>query len=301
MIQRIVVIILLILPSVVAKACDGCGCSISQAYFGLTPNTNGHYIGIWWQHQHYKILPDHLFPERGYGSDLFNSVEIRSRFELGNRVQLSAILPVALHQRKRQNGTTPLQGLGDAVLLASYELFDNSDSIQLDWRHRLSAGAGVKLPSGEYRELVDDTESNPAYQTGSGSWDVIFNLAYTLRWRDAGLHIEGTYRHNTANQNDYRFGNRTDVSASIYQLLQAGTTQLMPTLGLHFEHSEWNENKGYFLTDTGGQALLANVGLETYWQQFNLGASYSHPLQQKWNNDWIDAQERFSLHLNYFF
>ena len=187
-------------------ACDGCGCSISQAYFGLSPNSQGHYIGVWWQHQQYNILPDNLFPERSYGQDYFNSIEIRSRVDLSNRIQLSAILPYAYHLRKRQYANTTLSGIGDATLLGNVTLFDNSDSLHLKLRHRLAAGAGIKLPTGEYRNFEESAEANPNFQAGTGSWDFLFNLAYTLRADKMGMHIEGTYRYNGINEDDYRFG-----------------------------------------------------------------------------------------------
>ena len=65
----------------------------------------------------------------------------------------------------------------------------------------------------------------------------------------------------------------------------------MPTIGIHYETAAWNEEKGYFRTDTGGSNLLANAGMETYWQRFNLGASFSYPIRQDWNNGWIETKE----------
>jgi len=300
MYQRIIILLLCWMPLSTVLACDGCGCSISQAYFGLTPNTNGHYLGLWWQHQRYEILPDNLFPERGFGNDYFNSLELRGRVELSPKVQLSGILPLAVHRRVRQQGTEMLNGLGDAVVLINYQVFDNSDSLHFTLRHRLAAGLGAKLPTGEYRTFSNDAEANPNFQAGTGSWDLLFNLAYTLRWENRGLHLEGTYRYNTENDAGYRFGNRVDVAATAYVLADAGMMQLMPTLGLHYEDAAWNEDRGFYRTDTGGHTLLGNAGLEAYWQQFNLGASYSYPLAQQWNNEWINAQSRFSIHLNYF-
>jgi hypothetical protein len=298
--NRLFFLLLYLLCALPSYACDGCGCSISQAYFGLTPNTQGHYLGLWWQHQQYEILPDNIFPERGFGEDYFNSVEWRGRFELHPRIQVSAILPMTLHRRNRQEGVEELNGLGDAVVLINYLVFDNSDSLHLRVRHRLSAGLGTKMPTGAYRTVQSDADANPNFQRGTGSWDYLFNLAYTLRLENTGMHIEGTYRYNTANEAAYRFGNRVDIAATAYWLSAPGQVQWMPTLGLHYEQSEWNEEKGYYRTDTGGDALLANAGLEAYWQQFNLGASYSYPLAQHWNNDRIDAKSRFSIHLNYF-
>ena len=292
---------ILVSLSLNSYACDGCGCSISQAYFGLSPSNQGHYVGLWWQHQHYNILPDHLFPERSYGQDYFNALEIRSRFDLSSQIQVSAILPYAYHIRQRQDETITLNGIGDATLLGNITIFDNSDSLHLTLRHRLAAGAGIKMPTGEYRSFEQSNEPNPNFQTGTGSLDFLFNLAYTLRLDKMGMHVEGTYRYNGTNEDEYRFGNRLDIAATIYHFTQFRAVQLMPTLGAHYEEAAWNEENGYFRTDTGAKNLLANAGLETYWRQFNLGASMSYPLIQDWNNEWIEAKERVSVHLNYFF
>lgn len=301
MYRTLIGIILCLLIVKPLSACDGCGCSISQSYFGLSPNSNGHYVGFWWQHQQYEILPDQLFPERGFGHDYFNSLELRARISLSNRIQLSTILPYALHQRERQTGTQDLRGLGDAILIGNYLLFDNSDSLNLTLRHRLVAGIGTKMPTGNYRVFEDAAEANPNFQTGTGSWDALFNLAYTLRWENLGMHIEGTYRLNGTNESEYRFGDRVDVAATLYLIQRLRSIQLMPTIGVHFEQADWDEDRGYYHTYTGGKNLLANLGLETYWQDYNLGMSYSLPVQQNWNNEELEAESRFSVHLNYFF
>lgn len=283
-----------------AWACDGCGCSISQAYFGLTPNA-GNYAGLWWQHQRYRLAPDPLFSDidRG-GADYFNSVAMRGRWAVSSRLQVTSIIPMVINQRQFGGMTALDAGFGDIVVLANWTAFDNSDSLGQAVRHRLSVGAGIKAPTGDFRDLEGTNDVNPYYQTGTGSWDFLFNLAYTLRWQDMGLHLEGTPRLNTANREEYRFGHRMDISSTYYYLISMPQMTLMPTLGLHAEYMGLDVERGYYRTNTGGRNLLTNFGLETYWKDLNLGVSWSLPIAQHWNNERITTQQRLSVHVNYF-
>lgn len=299
---KYLVLAALLFGSLSVKACDACGCSLSQAYWGLMPNNNNHYVGIWWQHQSYRsFFEQDVFPEQGGIPEYFNSIELRGRYRFSPFLQVVAILPYAYNVRREPTGPRIIEGVGDALAMASFTIFDNSDSLKFAVRHRLALGAGVKAPTGRYlrREPLD--LSNPNFQLGSGSWDVLFNLNYTGRWRTFGLNLDGTYRYNNTNANDYRFGHRFNGAATLFWLGSIGMLEVMPNASLLYEKAGWDVEEGYYHTNTGGEALFGGLGLELYWPRFNLGASWSLPLSQELSAGLLDADSRASVHLNYFF
>jgi hypothetical protein len=185
--------------------------------------------------------------------------------------------------------------------LLSYTFFDKSDSLQQKVRHRVVAGIGGKAPTGAFQQPAANEVLNPNFQVGTGSWDALFNLNYTARSGRSGLLLDATYRLNGAGENGYQFGNRFAGLLSLFRVEQIGGVSVMPNLGLYYEQADWDIENGYYRTYTGGEAWLANAGAEVFWQRYNLGVTYSLPLQQDWNTGLVEARSRVALHLNYFF
>lgn len=288
--------------SVPAFACDACGCSMSQAYWGLMPGNSRHYAGLWWQYQLYRsYFEQDVYPERGGVPEYFNTFELRGRYRLSKRLQAVALLPYTYNLRGKAGEYGEVEGAGDVVALASYTLFDNSDSLAFGLRHRLSAGVGVKMPTGRYRRREPFGQSNPNFQQGTGSWGLLLNLSYTVRMGKAGINLDGTYRTDNTNRYGYRYGNRFNGAANLFWLSRVGAVELMPNAGLLYEKAGWDVEDGYYHTSTGGEALFAGLGLEGYWGRFNLGVSWHLPVSQNLSNGLLEAEARGGLHFNFFF
>lgn len=281
------------------RACDACGCSMSSVYWGLLPNNSNHYLGFWWQHQRYTTGLNNQ--DAIANTEWFNTLELRGRFLVHPKVQLIAILPYAHHIREMDGKPISLNGLGDAILMGSYTLWNTRDSIQSAIRHRLAFGGGLKMPTGAFRQSEADQTINPAFQLGSGSWDVLFNMSYTARLSRFGLNVDATYKLNTANQNEYQFGDRWNAALSLFYMGAFRAWEIMPNIGLFGEHSDWDVQEGYYRTFTGGQALFGTAGVELYNGPVNFGINYNLPFSQDLNDGAIEARSRVSLHLNYFF
>jgi len=292
----------LMVSALSASACDACGCSISQSYTGLMPRLGGHFAGLWWQHQRYQTFSEDAFTGLRQGeAAYFNSFELRSRFQLHPRWQASAVIPYAYQMRERGDVVSTLDGLGDAVGMLHFLAFSSQDSLKQALRHRVMLGAGVKLPTGKFQRPGPLEVVNPNFQVGTGSWDALFNLSYTLRYESWGLNLDATYRYNGQSSNGYRFGNRWSGVLNVFRLERIGTVELMPSLGLFYERDELDTENNLYRIQTAGEALLANAGLELFWRQYNLGATYSTPLQQNLNDGLVEAAPRLAVHLNYFF
>src|SRR6185369_17278447 len=126
------------------------------------------------------------------------------------------------------DGTLKTDGLGDLMMLVNYQLF-NIKSISKDdkttWMHQVYLGGGVKFPTGENKVNVNDPEFNIGdfnSQAGTGSVDYIVNATYNLLWNNSGLVTNVAYRINTANKQDFRFGNRAYINSAYFFTLSHG-------------------------------------------------------------------------------
>lgn len=291
----IALIIFTLIAADSAFACNTCGCGVGGYHYGILPQYQKNFIGLRYRYRSYvsELESGHLAP---YSYETFQSVELWGRFYPLKRVQAFVFAPYNFNERKEGEKLTYLEGLGDIVVSANYNVFNTYDSTAT-FKHTLLVGAGVKLPTGKFRALDDGLTVNQNFQLGTGSLDVLFNLIYTLRYKNAGLNTEFTYNYNTTNPDDYRFGDMTRTSLTGFYILNAGALTLMPNAGASLETFRDNKQFEQPFPDTGGWAMLYNVGVEAYYKNVALGFSYSTPGKQKLFNDKVTSNDRVSVHL----
>lgn len=289
--------------STVISACDACGCTISQIYWGMPGDNNQHYIGLWWQHQRYQSSfgGSELFSS-DMDQEWFNTVEARLKYNLSSKVQVLAIIPYQYHLRPDYYTVNRINSLGDVSILANYLLWQSSDSlVGTKFQQQIQVGAGIKTPTGSFRLIDEENNVNPNFQAGSGSWDALFNLTYNGRLKDFGWNINAIYRFNSTNANDYRFGNRLNSTFTIFYSQRLGTVELVPSVGFFYEHADWDVLRNYYRTNTGGYAWFGTTGVECYVDNYNIGMHYMLPLQANWADGYLEPRARFAVHLNLFF
>jgi len=217
------------------------------------------------------------------------------------RLQAFVFVPYNFNKRNEGENVTRLSGLGDIVVSANYNLINTYDSANSDLTHNLLVGAGVKLPTGEFRAIQDGLTVNQNFQLGTGSVDFLFNMIYTLRYKNIGLNTEFTYNHNTTNRDDYRFGNTTRSGISAFYIPQTGAVTVMPNAGISVETFRDNQQYEQPFPDSGGWAVLYNAGVEAYYRNMAVGVTYTHPGKQELFNGQVTAENRVALHVTYMF
>ncbi len=285
-----------------ARACDACGCGLAPIYWGILPQSDAHYLGLWHNHQVFQSELDPGFDALNVGSsrEFFNTTELRGRLVLGGGFTASTMIPYAWHRRVSPDLSENLRGPGDVWLVVRKDLFNSADSIMRAVRHRLRIGAGVKAPTGSFRELDDSQLYNPNFQLGTGSWDYLLTLTYSARLEQLGFSLDLNYRYNTTNPEAYRFGNTLSGALTAFRRFQAGLWEVMPNAGLQYEWANENVDRAFLQTRTGGEAWLGGAGVELYRGRWNLGAAYFHPLVQDWFDGQVNSRGRLSLHLQIF-
>ena len=288
-----------------SAACDVCGCALGGNYYGLLPLNNKNFVGLRWsQAKFYAHMNHHseYLPEE-YSFDTYHKAELWGRFNLTDRLQVFAFVPYNYNRMEGNLQETRTSGLGDITLIANYRLLETTDDSE-PFKHLLMLGGGVKLPTGKNDHMDGGVPINPNFQLGSGSIDFLMSAVYTLRYEKIGLNIETGYKINTRNDDAYRFGNQFNLASHFFYSKSVGAVSFLPNAGLYYESAARHRDRRSIVTNTGGTALFASGGMETYVANFSIGVNYKYPLQQQYNSDDIadiESKDRWTITVAYVF
>lgn len=280
--------------------CNTCGCGVANYHYGILPQFQMNFIGLRYRYRSYnsELETGHLAP---YSQETFQSTELWARFYPMKRLQAFVFIPYNFNERIEGEKMTTLRGLGDIVLSANYNILNTYDSTSSGLSHNLLVGAGLKLPTGQFRKIEDGLTVNQNFQLGTGSVDVLLSAIYTLRYKSVGINAEFTYNYNTTNRDEYRFGNTTRTAVNAFFVPKTGAITLMPNAGVSVETFGDNRQYDQMFADSGGHALLYNAGVEAYYQSIAVGVTYTSPGKQELFNGKVTAEDRVAIHVTYMF
>jgi hypothetical protein len=297
-------ILFLTLSNFSTIACDICGCGVGNYYLGITPQFAKNFVGLRYRNfsYHSHIGMGKMFETKEY----FQTAELWARYYIKPKIQLMAFIPYSFNSQTTIDNTLYINGLGDITILANYNLINTTkDTIFHKIHHTLWAGGGVKVQTGKYHydENNSSQVANPNFQLGTGSTDFLFNLVYTLRYKNIGFTTDLTTKINTSNSREYRFGNRVNGSLSGFYVRRINSKiTVMPNAGIYAEYSNFDNNKGYTVANTGGGLLATSLGLETYFfSKIALGCNYQIPITQNLGEGMLKTNDRFMLNVSVLF
>lgn len=304
--KKLLLLLILFANISTTNACDICGCGVGNYYLGIMPQFQSNFIGVRYRAYNYDSHLGHSHEGLFSSKEYFQSTEFWARYYPSRRLQVLAFVPYHFNRQETDGKNLYLSGLGDISLLASYQLImPKADTINKQLRHNLWVGAGIKTNTGKYNFDENDAAqvANPNFQLGTGSWDFLLNLTYTLRYQKFGLNVDANYKINTANAQKYRFGNRLSGTVAAF-FVQKVTENfaLMPNVGIYAESSAVNLKNTFEVENTGGNLVALSVGMETYFfQKLSLGVNYQMPFAQNLANNQIQAHNRALVHLTWMF
>ncbi|WP_338760453.1 hypothetical protein WAF17_13640 [Bernardetia sp. ABR2-2B] len=289
-----------------SKACDLCGCGAGSYYLGVMPQFQKNFVGLRYRSASFD---SHLGGTGNYSSlfetqERFYTAEVWARFYPTPKLQLLAFLPYQWNFQDENNKTKSLSGMADASVIAQYEILNTTnDTISQTFEHNFFVGGGVKLPTGKSNFDEEDVlqVANPNFQLGTGSTDFLLTSQYTIRYKKLGLTADFSYKINTENSTDYRFGNRVSSNATLFYVKQIGRFGFMPTVGTYYENSQKDKRKEKTVFDTGGNLFNAVLGTQIYTGRFMFGVSYHTPLSQNLANQKIKANDRLMIQTAFLF
>ncbi|MCB9252146.1 MAG: hypothetical protein H6605_06735 [Flavobacteriales bacterium] len=263
------------------NACDVCGCSMGGNNLGILPQFQKNFIGFNYSHRSFVSEHSILGSETNvFSKETFHSLDLRGKFFLNRKIQLFVIAPFSQNQQQQDSVNTIIRGIGDFSAFANYILFNNGDSLRKKWKHNVQFGGGVKLPTGNFNKPDEKNILNPNLQTGTGSFDILTNLIYTVRYKKWGLNTIVFYRFNNRNSNEYKFGNRLSVNSSLFYWANVKGYSLLPNLGLEYSSAEKDVHNAYVVAQSGGSLYFGTCGLDVYLRNITFGYKFQLPIYQ---------------------
>lgn len=278
------------------EECDACGCSASGGSLGFSSMLNTDFVGVRYFNQHYKSN-DGLFSNSPWYEENFNTIQVWGRIPIVKKVQVSVLVPYHFHNRETVTGNQDISGLGDLTVLGMYTVYETVKDSTV-FTHTLQLGAGVKAPTGKYRDFTNGSV-NPSFQVGTGSWDYIFAAEYVVKKDGLGLNTMGSYTVKTENEKHYRFGNQFNYSSTLFYFFNKGNYAFVPQLGVAGEVYGNNYQYKELLRNTAGDILFGKAGIEIGRDKFSFGANVMMPINQNLTGGRVEAQYRWSVNLNY--
>lgn len=288
-------------PLPVFEDCDACSSSATGGSgYGNLMFSN--FVGLRYLYQNYEAKSGN-FGNSPWAVDQFNTYTLQTRFAVQKRIAVSAQVSYHNHNRelttlKNVNADQTISGVGDALALVFYNLYNTTDNDSLAFNHKINIGAGVKAPLGDF-EVLNSSGSNPAFQLGSGSWDYVVALEYLLKRKKIGWSSQLSYVYKTENEYGYQFGNQLNYGASVFYSIDNSALKVFPQLGVQGEVYNPNIVNDVTLDTTRGDVLFGRLGVEFNYYDWGLNINYFNPLNQHLVEGDLLAKNRFSVQLNY--
>jgi len=285
------------------NACDICGCGVNNFYIGILPQFHHKFIGVRYQFNSFntRLAAD----QTQFSKDFYQAAELWGGWNVGKKLQLLAFIPVNHNYQNSDEGISKLTGLGDITLLANYKLVDiNSVGSKGGiFSQQLWIGGGVKLRTGKFEIENDDPDVAAAAnrQLGSGSTDLLLNAMYNVRIDRFGINTSASYKLNSANKDQYKFGDKFMASSFVYYPIAFSKTTISPNLGILYEKTKASELQGSKIDLTGGNILRASLGVEISFDKTTFGFNTQLPLAQNFAENQTHSKIKGMAHISFAF
>lgn len=295
-------------------ACDICG-----LYAEINPNDYKNTIGFYYRSRLasgvYSMPQNGFHLKHGSNSEkgkyigkelreIYNVYELRASVFFKERFQLIYSQPFVNNYRS-VNGYTDfdIYGWGDPVILFNSILWATSSVSKSSWKHRINAGAGVKAPLGSIEKSYFEIPADLDLQPGSGSWDGIFNLDYSVRKvTGIGFQMNYIYRMNGYNTNNMAYGNFLNMTHVVFYRKNWGNKlTFMPSFGVYIENSGKDKENREVVEESGGTTMMSHTGLDVFVGKFRLFAAWHMGFYHQYKSDLLPVRDRWIAGIVYNF
>jgi hypothetical protein len=212
---------------------------------------------------------------------------------IAEKITASLLIPyIRKQQQTNKFGTRVAEGIGDVSLFGRYEVI----SPLLNQGPLVTAGLGIKFPTGSISEPNSATRLPPAFQVGTGSYDILPTASYSQNFIN-GLNVSANFSAKLPldeNRRGYTFGNELRLNAAVSRPLHNVLNGMSVSLGMGYLYAGRDKDSEFTLPgklrdgstvlNTGGRFVDVVPGLAFHLgNSFQLQASVSIPVYEDWN------------------
>jgi hypothetical protein len=242
-------------------------------------------------------------PNRTYSSKDFESYkifELRFKYFVFKRLELNVFAPLIDNKSKTNDVFIHHTGFGDVSFNAGFHVITPKADKTI--RHKLIAGAGIKLPTGNF--YAHDRFSNRLpfeMQPGTGSLDGFGYLNYVLMTKKIGISLNLNYKVNGKNIYNEKLNNSHNEFASLFYKLSFKNILLYPSVQANYEFTKGLIISNQLQNGTNVNSLLLGPGLDFYYKSFSVNTSWQFTAFEKIESGNLKGAGRISISLNYSF
>ena len=219
--------------------------------------------------------------ETGRDRNTFSQV-LTGSYSITDRWAVSALVSYVEHNRTIATsflGETKTSGISDSVVLARYTpLF-----ITPFFRHQLSLGVGVRIPTGD-DDFGDRFIISEDMQPSTGAFGSILWTSYSYAFNQAAtlkLNLSSNYTVNKENKRKYAFGDEFVFAAGISHTTG---TRFSYSAALRYRTTKADQRFGFDIPNTGGEWLDFVPAFDfAITNRLHLGLSGRIPVARKLN------------------
>lgn len=276
------------------------GCDMCSLYLGLHPNQVKNGISIRYRNSIYNTSSSHVHNGVSHSTKAqqrtFQTVELWGQFSVGRKMQVLMMLPYAMNSVEENTLVLDAYNhLGDVQALARYQVFRSDEEQWL--MQRVVLGLGVKAPTGIYKELSNEGYLDPHIQTGTGTWDVLYNIGYLAKYKNLSINEEVLYRMNTTNSLNFKFADRLSSNTNIYYTYTINDLAILPSIGYLLEYAGRDEENNIAIQNSNGTAHYLSTGLDVYFKNYSLNLNYQKPMVEHLRDSSTNNKRRIILGL----
>lgn len=304
----------------VSQACDVCGC-----FMGIVPYDNQSSISLmhryrvfngyraYEQHGHffpsgaYKTMHgehggDSLVSKKHLSSDYesYKVYELRLKYFIHERIELNAFLGFNHNKAKEDTMKYNHLGLNDPSFFIGYHIL--RPQLEKDWKHRLIAGAGIKMPSGNYYAKDQYNRRLPfLLQPGTGSVDGFLYTSYMIGYKNFGFSTTANFKMNGTNYYGERLANSFTDFASVFYKINLTNWTIVPAFHSYYEYTKGLYRKEKLQKGTEMNEWMFGLGCDLFYKNFGVQLSLQKTMIQSLKEHELSSVGRFTIALTYNF
>lgn len=216
-------------------------------------------------------------------------------YGISNKWTATVLVPyIRKKQVTNRFGTRVAEGVGDISIFGRYELLDRTHRAE---GKSTSIGVGIKFPTGSIDEPNTTTPLPPAFQTGSGAYDIVPTASFYRSFGKGSIFGGLIWRIPLEeNKKGYKFGQEVEVNVGAdypFPFLSKNLSfQLSASYLVAGKDDDSNTilparlRSGSTVLNTGGKFLDIVPGFR--WKMsnsFTLQARLSFPIYESWNGN----------------